>query len=114
MRIGQLAQLVGVETQTIRFYEQQGLLPPPDRQDNGYRVYTEKHGEGLAFIRRCRILGLSLAEIHELQSYQDDPHQPCTAVNTLLDDHISHVRSQITALQALEKQLVSLRASCND
>lgn len=46
MRIGQLAQLVGVETQTIRFYEQQGLLPPPDRQDNGYRVYTEKHGEG--------------------------------------------------------------------
>ncbi|WP_173484465.1 MerR family DNA-binding protein, partial [Marinobacterium sp. xm-d-420] len=41
-------------------------------------------------------------------------HQPCTAVNTLLDDHISHVRSQITALQALEKQLVSLRASCND
>ena len=31
MRIGQLAQLVGVETQTIRFYEQQGLLPPPDR-----------------------------------------------------------------------------------
>ena len=35
MRIGQLAQLVGVETQTIRFYEQQGLLPPPDRQDNG-------------------------------------------------------------------------------
>ena len=114
MRIGQLAQLVGVETQTIRFYEQQGLLPPPDRQDNGYRVYTEKHGEGLAFIRRCRILGLSLAEIHELQSYQDAPHQPCTAVNALLDDHISHVRSQITALQALEKQLVSLRASCND
>ena len=98
MRIGQLAQLVGVETQTIRFYEQQGLLPPPDRQDNGYRVYTEKHGEGLAFIRRCRILGLSLAEIHELQSYQDDPHQPCTAVNTLLDDHISHVRSQIFTL----------------
>ena len=63
MRIGQLAQLVGVETQTIRFYEQQGLLPPPDRQDNGYRVYTEKHGEGLAFIRRCRILGLSLVSM---------------------------------------------------
>jgi len=114
MRIGELAQLAGVETQTIRFYEQQGLLPPPARQENGYRIYTEKHGEGLAFIRRCRILGLSLAEIHELQSYQDDPHQPCSAVNTLLDDHISDVRSQITALQSLEKQLVSLRARCND
>ena len=114
MRIGQLAQLVGVETQTIRFYEQQGLLPPPDRQENGYRIYNEKHGERLAFIRRCRILDLSLAEIHELQRYQDDPHQSCAVVNALLDDHISHVRSQIAALQALEKQLVSLRASCND
>ncbi len=114
MRIGQMAQLIGVETQTIRFYEQQGLLPPPHRQDNGYRVYTKKHGERLAFIRRCRTLGLSLAEIHELQSYQDDPHQSCIAVNTLLDNHIAHVRSQITTLHALEKQLVSLRASCND
>jgi len=98
MRIGQLARLVGIDTQTIRFYEQQGLLPPPDRQANGYRVYTEKHGERLAFIRRCRILNLSLPEIHALQSYQDDPRQPCTAVNALLDDHISQVRSQITAL----------------
>ncbi len=114
MRIGQLAQLGGVDTQTIRFYERQGLLPPPDRLENGYRVYTEKHGERLAFIRRCRILGLSLAEIYELQRYRDAPRQPCTAVNTLLDDHISHVRSQITALQVLEKQLVSLRSSCND
>ena len=60
MRIGQLAQIAGIDTQTIRFYEQQGLLPPPERQENGYRVYTEKHGEWLAFIRRCRILDLSL------------------------------------------------------
>lgn len=114
MRIGQLAQLVGVEKQTIRFYERQGLLPPPNRQENGYRVYNERHVERLAFIRRCRILGLSLSEIKELQLYQDDPHQPCAAVNALLDDHISHVRSQIITLQALETQLTSLRASCND
>jgi Cd(II)/Pb(II)-responsive transcriptional regulator len=114
MRIGQLAQLTGVDTQTIRFYEKQGLLPLPDRQENGYRVYTKEHGEWLAFIRRCRILDLSLAEIHELQSYQDDPHQPCAGVNAMLDEHISRVRSQITALQSLEEQLVSLRVSCNE
>ena len=114
MRIGQLARSVGVDTQTIRFYEREGLLPPPERQDNGYRIYTERHVERLAFIRRCRILELSLAEIHELQCYQGAPHQPCRAINTLLDDHIAQVRSQITDLQVLEKQLVSLRASCND
>jgi len=114
MRIGQLAQLVGVDAQTIRFYEQQGLLPPPDRQENGYRIYSEKHGERLAFIRRCRILDLPLAEIHELKRFQDDPHQTCTAINALFDKHISDVRSQIIALQLLEKQLISLRTSCND
>ncbi|RRV61771.1 Cd(II)/Pb(II)-responsive transcriptional regulator [Stutzerimonas stutzeri] len=114
MRIGQLARLIGIDTQTIRFYEQQGLLPPPDRQANGYRVYTEKHGERLAFIRSCRILNLSLPEIHALQRYQDDPRQPCTAVNALLDEHISQVKSQITALQSLERQLVSQRANCSD
>ncbi|WP_127557163.1 Cd(II)/Pb(II)-responsive transcriptional regulator [Saccharospirillum alexandrii] len=113
MRIGQLAKSIGVDTQTIRYYEHQGLLPSPDRQENGYRVYTDKHAQQLAFIRSCRMLDLSLAEISELQSYQDDPHQPCTAVNDLLDVHICQVRSQITALQALEKQLVSLRANCN-
>lgn len=112
MRIGQLAQIADTDAQTIRFYERQGLLPPPDRQENGYRIYTEKHGERLAFIRRCRILDLSLTEIRELQSYQDDPHQPCTAINTMLDDHIAHVRSQLTALQTLERQLVALRARC--
>lgn len=114
MRIGQLAQLVGIETQTIRFYEQQGLLSPPDRQENGYRSYTKMHGEQLTFIRRCRKLDLSLVEIHELLSYQKHPHQPCSAINSLLDDHISDVRTQITSLQALEKQLVSLRASCSN
>ena len=114
MRIGQLARSVGVDTQTIRFYEREGLLPPPDRQDNGYRIYTERHVERLAFIRRCRILELSLAEIHELQRYQGAPHQPCRAINTLLDDHIAQVRSRITDLQVLEQQLTSLRASCND
>ena len=114
MRIGQLARSVGVDTQTIRFYEREGLLPPPDRQDNGYRIYTERHVERMDFIRRCRILELSLAEIHELQRDQGAPHQPCRVINTLLDDHLAHVRSRITDLQVLEKQLTSLRASCND
>lgn len=114
MRIGQLARKADIDVQTIRFYEQQGLLPMPDRQANGYRIYTEQHGERLAFIRRCRFLDLSLAEIRELQSYQDDPHQPCTAINVMLDDHIARVQSQITALQMLEGQLAGLRARCNE
>lgn len=114
MRIGQLAKITGVDMQTIRFYEKKGLLSPPEREENGYRTYTEGHREQLAFVRRCRVLGLSLAEIRELHSYQDNPHQSCTAVNTILDDHISRVRSQMAALEALEMQLVALRKGCKD
>lgn len=113
MRIGQLAKLVGVDVQTIRFYEREGLLVSPERQENGYRIYTQQHVERLAFVRRCRMLNLSLAEINELQGYLDEPHQPCTAVNSMLDDRISHVQEQITSLQALEKQLVALRTRCS-
>lgn len=113
MRIGQLAERTGVDAQTIRFYEKKGLLSPPGRRENGYRTYTERHCEELAFIRRCRILGLSLAEIRELRSYRDDPHRPCATVNALLDAHIAEVRSQMAALAALERELVALRGRCN-
>ena len=114
MLISQLARMVGVDTQTIRFYERQGLLPPPDRQENGYRIYTEKHTEQLAFVRHCRVLDLSLSEISELQKCQSDPHQSCAVVNVLLDEHVSRLRSRIIAMLALEEQLISLRKRCND
>ena len=114
MRIGQLAQQTGVDTQTIRFYERQGLLPLPERQDNGYRTYKAGHADKLLFIRRCRSFGMSLEEIGVLQSYQEQPQQPCVAVNELLDRHIAQVRAQIASLHALENQLVTLRGCCDN
>ena len=114
MRIGQLAKLTGADIQTIRFYERQGLLPPPNRQDNGYRAYEADHVEKLLFIRRCRSFGMSLEEIGVLQGFQEQPQQPCTAINTLLDRHIAQVRAQIASLHALENQLVTLRGCCDN
>ena len=114
MLISQLARSVGVDPRTIRFYERQGLLPSPDRQENGYRIYTDQHAEQLTFVRHCRILDLSLSEISELQKCQSDPHQSCAVVNVLLDEHVSRLRSRIIAMLALEEQLISLRKSCND
>jgi len=113
MRIGQLAHLAGVDIQTIRFYERQGLLPPPSRLENGYRTYKTEHADKLLFIRSCRSFGMSLEEIGILQRYQLQPLQPCTEINVLLDKHITLVRSQITSLQALENQLVTLRGCCD-
>ncbi|MFB6555666.1 MerR family transcriptional regulator [Streptomyces sp. NPDC056405] len=66
MRIGELADAVGVTTRTVRHYHHQGLLPEPERLANGYRTYTLRHVVVLARIRRLTELGLGLAEVRDV------------------------------------------------
>lgn len=112
MRIGDLARSTATPVQTIRFYEQQGLLPPPRRAENNYRVYVEAHAERLAFIRQCRNLDMTLDEIRTLLRLRDAPSQDCGEVNALLDEHIGHVTHRIRELRTLQKDLKALRARC--
>lgn len=66
MHIKQLASCAGVNIQTIRFYEREGLLPKPQRTASGYRVYEERDVERVGFIRRNQELGFTLGEIKQL------------------------------------------------
>ncbi|MEU1183709.1 MerR family transcriptional regulator [Streptomyces sp. NPDC005820] len=66
MRIGELAEAVGVTTRAVRHYHHQGLLPEPERLANGYRDYTLRHAVVLSRIRRLTELGLGLAEIRDV------------------------------------------------
>lgn len=113
MKIGELARLTGCQAETIRFYEQKGLLPAPARADNNYRRYGEAHVERLHFIRRCRSLGMSLDEVQVLLGYQDRPDRPCDGVNELVDRHIGAIARRMAELQALHAELSRLRASCD-
>ncbi|HEX5803866.1 MAG TPA: Cd(II)/Pb(II)-responsive transcriptional regulator [Azospira sp.] len=112
MKIGELAAATGTPADTIRYYERAGLMPAPARSDGNYRVYTAAHAERLAFIRQCRSLDMSLAEIGTLLAFVDAPDGPCDAVNTVLDAHIGHVEQRIGELRRLERQLRTLRAAC--
>jgi Cd(II)/Pb(II)-responsive transcriptional regulator len=112
MRIGDLAEATGIAVETIRFYEREGLLPPPARAANNYRIYLPAHVERLAFIRQCRNLDMTLDEIGALIQLREQPLQDCGEVNALLDEHIGHVTRRIRELRALEKELVALRARC--
>ena len=112
MKIGALAEATGTPVETIRFYEREGLLPPPARADNNYRVYLPAHVERLAFIRQCRNLDMTLDEVRALIRLRDAPQQDCGEVNALLDEHIGHVAERIRQLRALEKDLKALRARC--
>ena len=115
MRIGELAQAAGVDSSTIRYYEQAGLLAAPARRDNNYRRYDAAALERLRFIGQCRALDMSLAEIGELLAHGQaaDGHGHHRA-DEVINTHLRHVRERLAQLQALEQRLVALQQSCHD
>lgn len=113
MRIGELANMTGVDVDTIRYYEKAALLPAPSRESNGYRAYGKAHLERLAFIRHCRALDMPLADVTRLLEVVDRPAADCGDVNVLIDEQLSRVRARLKSMRALEKQLTSLRRQCS-
>lgn len=112
MRIKALSDATGVEIETIRYYEKLGLLPAPARSANGYRAYQTAHLERLAFIRHCRALDMSLADIGKMLALVNAPQAACHDVDVLVDGQLARVRARLKSMRALEKQLVQLRAQC--
>ncbi len=112
MKIGELAQRAQCQPETIRFYEREGLLPPPTRTAGNYRIYGKAHLDRLAFIRNCRALDMALDEIRQLLLLRDSPQQPSHAAHAVLDEHVAHVAARISELRHLQRQLQSLRQQC--
>lgn len=114
MRIGELSKATGVDIETIRFYEKSGLLPPPVRSENGYRDYAHDHLERLAFIRHCRALDMSLADVTLLlDSLASRDPATLVQVDKLVDAQLGKVRARLQSMRALEAQLVALQARCD-
>ena len=112
MKISELAKAARTQSETIRYYEREGLLPAPARTEANYRRYDSSHAERLAFIRHCRSLDMTLGEIRTLLHFKDAPEENCAQVNGLLDAHVGHVVQRIKELKALEKELRALRLQC--
>ena len=112
MKIGELATVTGTPIETIRFYEREGLLPPPGRSEGNFRVYDETHLSRLTFVRHCRALDMNLDEIRVLLKFRDGADGDCGEVNALLDEHIGHVQERIRELRNLDKDLRALRDLC--
>ena len=112
MRIGELGRAVGVDIETIRYYEKAKLMPPPARAANGYRAYGREHLERLAFIRHCRALDMSIEDIRRLLNFVVDPSADCDDVDGVIDRQLEKVRARLASLTALERQLTLLREQC--
>ena len=111
-RIGELAAKVGMTERTIRYYEELGLLESVKRLDGGIRVYTDEDVRRLKFIRKLKVLGLSLQEMNELEGMYKT-HRSNRAVLPrlieLLDAHLRTVDGRIAELHALRDEIRSYR-----
>ncbi len=112
MKIGDMSRAARTPVETIRYYEREGLLARAPRSDGNYRIYDASHVERLNFIRHCRALDMTLAEIRELLRLQQASGDDCGEVDALLDAHIEHVTARIRELRQLQRALKALREQC--
>jgi DNA-binding transcriptional MerR regulator len=108
MRIGQLAERVGVNPKTIRFYESIGVLPEPPRTMSGYRDYDDEHVERVRFIKTAQRLGLKLEDIAEIFGLRDRGERPCDYVIDVVRRELADLNERIREMRRLKRELASL------
>lgn len=109
MLIGELAALGGVTAKTLRFYEEAGVLPAPERTPGGYRDYGSDAVDRLSFIHAAQSAGLTLAEIRTVITIRNGGEAPCAHVVALLDTKAAAVTRQLAELRLLKGELDRLR-----
>lgn len=110
--IGELARRTGCKVQTIRYYEQIGLMPEAARTLGNQRIYGPAHSDRLAFIRHSRELGFPLDAIRQLLTLADDPHQPCATADRIAQEQLVEVQNRIARLEALKVELERMVEQC--
>ena len=109
MKIQEFAQLTGLSTKTIRYYETIGILSSPRRAANGYREYSEKDLARARFVAGARSLDLSLEEIREILAMQDRREAPCRTLLNLIEQKANQIEERIQHLKQMEIDLRKLR-----
>lgn len=109
---GELAKRCEVNFETIRYYEQQGLIPQPSRTVSNYRVYDEDTVRRVRFIKRAQELGFTLKEIKDLLSLRAAPGAGCADVYERAEVKIQSIDEKIRTLKAMRRALSKLMSEC--
>ena len=112
MKIGELAKRAEVPIDTVRYYEREGLIPPPVRRASGYRDYMDSDVDRLRFMRRAKGLGFTLHEIRELLSLTAMSGDDMSALNAQTQAKLRDVEDRIHSLTRIREALQSLVAAC--
>jgi DNA-binding transcriptional MerR regulator len=114
--IGEIAQIVGMTTRTIRYYEEIGLLNSVKRLEGGKRIYTDDDIRRLKFINRLKVLGLTLNDMKELENVYSVSKSNKAALLKLLDildKHLQEIENRINSLQRLSVEINDYKKHIN-
>ena len=112
LTIGNLAAKTGTKVQTIRYYEEMGLMKPHSRTEGGHRIYSVEDRQRLAFIRHARELGFTLEAIRDLLGLADNPDMSCEAVDQIAKRQLDEVDLRLVKLAALRGELQRMIGEC--
>lgn len=113
LRAGEVARQAGVNVETLRFYERNGILPEPPRRASGYREYPPETVSRIRFIKRAQELGFSLREIKELLNLRTVPRAKAGNVRRMAEAKLVDIDHKIQDLQAMKQTLTDLLRACD-
>lgn len=111
--IGDAAARSGVPAKTIRYYEQIGLVRPPERGANQYRSYSDADVAMLRFVGRARRLGFSVQELKQLVALYRDRGRASADVKAIAVQHIARIDRKLAELQTVRAALADLAEQCH-
>lgn len=112
-KTGEVARRAGVNKETVRYYEERGLIPKPDRRRSGYRIFTQRHIDQIIFIKRAQELGFTLSETKELLELRLDEDTTCSEIKDEAQDKYQDVIEKIEDLRRIKSTLIDLIDSCS-
>jgi DNA-binding transcriptional MerR regulator len=114
MRIGDLASRAGVNPKTVRYYEEIGLMPPPERRPSGHRLYGGEDLERMRFIRSAQRLGITLDDIREILALRERGSRPCAYVRDVLRREVADIEQRIADMARLRDELMELERAADE
>jgi len=112
LHTGELARLAGVNVETLRFYEREGLLAKPPQRPSGYREYPPDAVDLVFFIQRAKQLGFSLKDVKELLDLREVPRATCGDVVVIAERKVADIDAKISDLRAMRAALTKLLKEC--
>ena len=112
LRTSDVAKAAGVNVQTLRFYEREGILPAPRRTPSGYRQYSEEAVRIVSFVKRAQELGFTLREAKELLRLRSAGPKRASAARAAAAAKLDDIDAKLRDLAAIRSALTSLVDAC--